>query len=119
MDNSRFKALLVRDSEWLESLYSANSNPHRRQLISTASDKKIDTLIRFLHLLSTGDIKMHKKNFDALSKRHVQFLKKEFEKKAAFKRLINSDRIIKVQKLLKLLQVFPFLLYTLFNDEAD
>jgi len=119
MDNTRFKALLVRDREWLESLYSAGSNPHRRQLLTTASDKKLDTLIRFLHLLSIGDIKMHKKNFDALAKRHVQFLKKEFEKKAAFKRLMNSERIIKIQKLLKLLQVFPFLLYTLFNDVDD
>jgi len=116
MDTARFKTLLVRDRTWLESLYAATSTPQRKQLLVTASDKKLDTLIRFLHLLCNGEIKMHKKNFDALQKRHISYFKKVFEKKSAYKRLLNSERIDKLKGLSKLLNVLPFLLYTLFND---
>jgi len=75
MDHNRFKAILVRDKVWLEELYSTTSLPNRKRLITSASDKKLNTLIIFLHLLSTGEIKMHKKNFEALEKRHIQHLK--------------------------------------------
>jgi len=116
MDRDRFKSLLVRDKEWLENLYSATSQPFRKRLLVTASDKKLDTLIRFLHLLSNGEIKMHKRNFDSLSRHHIMYLKKSFEKKAPVQRLLNSERQDKLKKLQKLLSVFPFLLYTLFNE---
>lgn len=116
MDKDRFKSLLVRDQEWLRNLYESSSLPLRRRLLSTASDKKLDTLIKFLHLLSKGEIKMHKKNFEALSKHQVNFLHKSFEKKAGVFRLLNSEREEKMKKLKKLLSVLPFLLYTLFNE---
>ena len=75
MDRDRFKSLLVRDKVWLEELYSTSSLPNRKRLLVSASDKKLDTLIKFLHLLSIGEIKMHKKNFDAMDKRQIQHLK--------------------------------------------
>jgi len=116
MDRDRFKSALVRDKEWLESLYSASSLPFRKRILTTASDKKLDTLIRFLHLLSIGDIKMHKKNFDSLGKRYIAFVKKNFEKKATVQRLLNSERLDKLKKLQKILSVLPYFLYTLFNE---
>ena len=114
MDKQRFKALLVRDKEWLEELYSAPSDPMRKRLLNVASDKKLDTLIRFLNLLSRGEIKMHKKNFEALQNKHIQHLKRHFEKKV--QNLLNSDRLQKLKMLNKVVQALPFLLYTLFNE---
>jgi len=116
MDTTRFKALLVRDKLWLENLYSSTSLTQRKQLLVNASDKKLDTLIKFLHLLTTGEIKMHKKNFQALKKHNINFLKRVFEKKATYKRLLASEREDKLKSLKKILSILPFLLYTLFND---
>jgi len=116
MDQERFKALLIRDKDWLEQLYSTNSLPNRKRLLINASDKKLDTLIKFFHLLSTGEIKMFKKNFEALKKANIVYLKRNFEKKSVLQNLLNSERELKIKKLQKLLSVFSFLLYTLFNE---
>lgn len=116
MDQDRFKSLLVRDKEWLEQLYLSSSLPNSKRLLNSASDKKLDTLIQFLHFLSNGIIKMHKKNFEALGATIIKYLKKSFEKKAAIRRLINSERADKLKVLNKLLKSLSFLLYTLFND---
>lgn len=117
MDRDRFKAILVRDREWLENLYGSSSIPNRRRLLVNASDAKLDTLVKFLHLISNGEIKMHKKNFEKLERRHLTFMKKNFEKKSALQRLLRAEREIKLKTLQKLLSVLPFLLYTLFNSE--
>jgi len=116
MDQARFKGQLVRDKEWLHELYQSQSVPNSKRLIASASDKKLDTLIRFLYFLSNGIIKMHKKNFDALERRHISYLKKNFESKTAVQKLIQSEREEKLKKLLKLKSVMQYLLYTLFND---
>lgn len=115
MDRQRFKQLLVRDKLWLQELYSTSSEPTRKRLVISASDKKIDTLLKFLHLLSNGEIKMHKEDFESLNKKQVAILKKNFESKAGIKRLINSERQDKLKKISKLMCVLPFLLRTLFN----
>lgn len=119
MDHDRFKQMLIRDKEWLEMLYSTSSLPARKRVLTTASDKKLDTLIRFFNLLSNGDIKMHKKNFEALETRYIRLLKKSFEKKSATRKLLNAERDKKLNVLQKLLKALPFLLYTLFNDEDN
>jgi len=115
MDKDRFKQLLVRDKVWLEELYSSPSSPNTKRLLTTASDKKLDTLIKFLHLLSNGEIKMHKKNFDSLGTKNVKLLHKTFQPKASIKRLISGERQDKLKKLNKVANVLSFLLYTLFN----
>jgi len=115
-DQTRFKALLVRDKEWLQELYQSESLPNRKRLLVNASDKKIDTLIKFIHLLSNGVIKMHKKNFDEISKQSISYLRKTFEKKTALRQILSSERHLKLKKLQKLIQILPLLLYTLFNE---
>ena len=59
---------------------------------------------------------MHKKNFDALEKRHIAFLKRSFESKNAIQKILRGERKEKLTKLLKLKDVMQYLLYTLFND---
>jgi len=115
-NHQRFKALLVRDKEWLQELYQCESLPNRKRLLNSASDKKLDTLIKFIHLLSTGAIKIHKKIFDLLSKANIQYLRKVFEKKPIVKQLLSSERNLKLKKLQKLINILPYLLYTLFNE---
>ena len=61
MSNSeqlRFKNYLIRDKEWLESLYTSTNTLQAKRLLNFASDTKLDTLIKYLHYLSNGAIKI-------------------------------------------------------------
>jgi len=85
--------------------------------LNFASDSKLNTLIRFLHFLSNGEIKIKKENFEILqANKKVTVLKRNVEKKAAVQRLLKSDRHLKLQFLKKLSGVFSVLLYCLFNE---
>lgn len=116
MDKERFKAQLERDRVWLEELYRAENIPQRKRLINFASDKKLDTLIIFLHFVSNGQIKVAQHHFENLENKHLKHFKKYFEKKAAVVRLLKSERENKVKLVFKLLQVLPFVLSTLFKN---
>jgi len=109
------KPLLLRDKEFLKSLYDSNSVSKRKNILYFASDAQLNTLVKFLHFVSNGEIKVRKEDFDELSKSQVQLIRKHFESKAALKRLLK-DRHQKLLNLTKLAPVFHSLLYTLFNQ---
>lgn len=117
MDQDRFKQQLIRDKEWLRELYQSNSQPNTKRVLNNASDTKLDTLCKFIHLLSNGAIKISKDNFDNLAKRHMRIIRKDFESKSAIKRLLKSERMVKLKKLNKFVPIFSFLLFTLFNRQ--
>ena len=84
MDKDTVKSQLVRDKEFLRQLYEATDQVKAKQILTFASDPQINTLIKFLHFLSTGEITIKKENFEEVSKaRKIQVLKKFVEKKTA------------------------------------
>ena len=89
-------------------------DPNRKRILTSASDAKLDTLIRFLFFVSNGEIKINKKSFDKLEKKHMNHIKKRFEKKKAVQSILKAERLEKIKSLLKLLLVLPHLLSTLF-----
>jgi len=115
MNQEHMKALLLRDKEFLRTLYSSESAPASKKLLNNASDSKLNTLVKFLHMEANGHIKIRKEDFEALSNGHVKFFRKHFESKAALKRLLG-ERQEKVKVLSKLSPFFPQLLFTLFNQ---
>lgn len=117
MDPDHFKPILVRDKAFLESLYQSSSPARSKNILKFASDIQIKTLIVFLHLLSSGQISISKKNFEQLEKRHIKIFTSKFESKAAHKRLLNASREEKLKLLFKLVPVLPSLLHTLFNED--
>jgi len=115
MNQERFKQQLVRDREWLRSLYEADSVSKGNRFLTYSSDSQIDTLAKFFFFISNGEIKISKANFEKLTKRQLSLIRKTFEAKSALRRFLASDRQTKVSKLRKLLPVMPELLFTLFN----
>jgi len=115
MNNPQMKALLLRDKEFLKSLYESQSLPHAKNILNFASDAELNTLIKFLHLVSNGHIKMKKEHFHALEKKHLSLIKKHFEPKAAFQRLLKGERKVKINVLMKFGNIFHQILFTLFN----
>lgn len=116
MTPETFKPLLERDKAFLEELYCSQSAPNSKRLINFASDTKLNTLLRYLHFLANGEIKIKKEHFDKLPRRLITLLRRSFEKKAAIKRLIASERQSKLKILFKLCGFLQELLYPLFNE---
>ena len=117
MDKETVKGQLVRDKEFLRQLYETRDQPKVKHLLTFASDGQLNTLIKFLHFLSTGEITIRKENFDHISRaRKIQVLKKFVETKAGVQRMLKADRKIKISFLKKLSTVYPFLLHCLFNE---
>ena len=117
MDKVTVKNQLVRDKEFLRQLSEAPEVTKANNLLTFASDGQLNTLIKFLHFLSTGEITIKKENFDEISRaRKIQVLKKFVEKKSAVQQMLRCDRKIKISFLKKLSTVYPFLLFCLFHE---
>ena len=117
MNRESFKPYLVRDKVFLNELYQSSSVPNSKRLLLFASDQKLDTLIKFLHFVANGEIKMKKEHFDVFSKSQVSLLKKKFEKKKNLvKQFLKEERKVKITALQKLTPILPQLLYALFNE---
>jgi len=115
-EQQQLKSLLLRDKEFLKSLYESQSPSRAKNIINSASDQKLNTLLKFLHFLVNGKIKLKKEHFDALKIHHVKAVKKALESSKTFKRLLKDERETKLKLLLKLASSYNFLLYTLFNQ---
>lgn len=109
------KALFIRDKEFLRSLFEGPNPLKNKRLILSATESQIETLIKYLHYLSNGKIRIAIDNFKNIKKRKkLSFLKENFENPAVANNLIYSDLTTKRQKVLFLSVAFPDLLAPLF-----
>ena len=117
MNKEVFRGYLMRDKAFLRELYEGPSRLSNNRVLTFASDTKLNTLIRFLHFLAIGEIKIKKDNFDAIqSNKKLNIIKKNVEKKAALSRLLKSERVLKIKFLKQLSAIYSPLLYCLFNE---
>ena len=117
MDKDTVKNQLVRDKEFLRQLYDTTEDSKAKQILTFASDQQLNTLIKFLHFLSNGEITIKKENFEQISKaRKIQVLKRFVEKKSGVQQMLKAERRIKINFLKKLSIVYPFLLHCIFNE---
>ena len=115
-EQQRFRNYLVRDKEWLEQLYISTNTLQTKRILNFVTDTRLDTLIKYLHYLSNGAIKIKRANFEAIKGSHLGSIKKNFESKTALNRNLQSDREHKLKLLRKLVASFSHLLYPLFNQ---
>ena len=117
MNKEVMKNYLIRDKAFLRELYEGESVVKNNRILNFASDTKLNTLLRLLHFISNGEIQIKRVNFEIIqNNKKLSIIKKAVEKKAALKRLLNTDREAKLKFLKKLSSVFLALLYCLFNE---
>ena len=117
MNKEVFKNYLIRDKTFLRELYEGESGVKKLRILNFATDSKLNTLLRLLHFIANGEIKIKRINFLVIQNhKKLQVIKKAVEKKASLKRLLNSDRETKLKFLKKLSAVYSVLLYCLFNE---
>ena len=51
------KSYLIRDKGFLKELYEGNNPLKNKKVLQSAEDSELNTLIKFLHFLSNGEIK--------------------------------------------------------------
>ena len=79
MNPETVKQCLIRDKEFLRELYQSQSVYKTKTILNSASDVKLETVIKFLHFLANGEIPIKKENFDALkSNKRLNFIKKVY-----------------------------------------
>jgi hypothetical protein len=117
MSHEQVRLLLLRDKVFLRTLYTADTAYSAKKVLNGANDSQLNTLLKYLHFLSNGDIKIKKSNFDVItSHKKLHLIKKEVESKQALHRILLKDRSSKMLFLNKLAQVYNALLYSLFNE---
>jgi hypothetical protein len=117
MNKEVVKQLLVRDKGFLRELYESQSPTNIKRLLNFASDSKLNTLLKFLHFLAIGEIRIKKANFEIIkSEKRLTYIKKHVETKVGINRLVKAERKQKLKFLNHLACVYANLLYCLFNE---
>lgn len=112
---SKLRLELVSEKEFLRKLYCADSAVEATEIIKLGTEKELDILLKILYCLSTGTIPIKKEPFNAVrGHKCLNYMTKNFGRKKSALKFINAAREDKIQALLKLSQVFPHLLDSLF-----
>ena len=118
MNEENLKSLLIRDKQFLKSLFETSNVFKNKHLVNTADDAHLDTLIKYLHFVTNGKIFINRQNFEVIRKtKKIKILQKFVESENSTLMLLNGTRRQKVQFLLKLTSVYVNLFYGLFNLE--
>jgi len=110
------RPLLHRDKTFLKELYESDSIVKSKRIINFATDSELNTLWKYLHYLSNGEIKIKKEHFEKVKETHIRFLKKNFEPKKSVQNLNQMPRKNKLQKFYKLTKNFTHILAPLFKQ---
>ena len=117
MNTQTFRSYLIRDKGFLRELYEAESKIRNIRILYTASCTKLNTLIRLLHYISNGEIKIKREHFeDIRDHRKLNILKRNVEKKSTLNRLLQSERLEKLKFLRQFSAIYNSILYCLFNE---
>ena len=63
MNKEQLKSYLIRDKGFLKQLYEGPNPLKNKKVLTCADDSELNTLIKYLHYLSNGEIKMKKECF--------------------------------------------------------
>ena len=111
MNKDTMKSYLIRDKAFLRELYEGENRLKNNRILTFASDSKLNTLIRLLHFIANGEIKIKRVNFEVIqANKKLSHIKKFVEKKAAVNRLLKSEREPKLKFLKQLSSIFSALL---------
>jgi hypothetical protein len=101
----------------LRELYEGPNPLKNNRILNSANDSQLNTLIKFLHFLANGEIRMKKENFKVIENANkLKLIKAKVEKKKNMNNLIKSERKLKLKFLNKLSNLYDALLDTLFNE---
>jgi hypothetical protein len=117
MTHEQMRNLLLRDKVFLRTLYNTDTLVSAKKVLNGANDSQLVTLLKYLHFLANGDIKIKKSNFEIIENhKKLHVIKRQVENKKALRDILLKDRVYKLNFLNKLGNIYHPLLYSLFNE---
>lgn len=114
MDIDYLHHLMLASKNFLAKLYESTPRQNCR-VISLANENELNILIKILHLVCNGHIKVRKQDFTIIRKsKRLGLLKSKFEKKASLGCALNLSVKEKQHLLKKFCAIYPSILYFLF-----
>lgn len=115
LSKERLREHMLKNKEFLNELYVSDVLVSKK-ILRSADDSKLNTLIKYLHFLANGEIKMRKQDFEiVLKNQKLKLLKKTIESKRGTLNFLKEDRMKKLSFLLKLAPLYAHLLHSIFN----
>ena len=115
MDIVYLKSEFLNVKGFLYELYTGNAKSNANKILN-AEEKKLDVLIKAIHLICNGKIYLRKQDFAVLKKsKRLNFMKFHFERKASFVNLLENSREEKIKILRQFSALYPTILYSFFN----
>ena len=114
MDKPYLHSLLMSNRPFLKALQEKAA----ARTLNIASDANLNVLIKILHLINLGEIKIHREHKDVIknSLREQRLLR--FQSKSFISKLLKAPRFDKLEELRKLTKLYPTLLHSLFNKKT-
>lgn len=120
MNVQTFKALLIRDKQFLRQLFTGANVFKNKRILMSATDNELDTLLKYLYCVVNGQILINQSNFDEIKRqKKLSFIQKHLENKETFIDFLNNSRLNKINFIIKLSPILPNLLFGLFNLEPQ
>ena len=118
MNKSELRDLMLRDKSFLARLYTSDNPLFTRKQIINAESNQLQLLIQILHYFSNGSIPLRAKDYKSIckSKKHG-FIFKSFRSLENANKLLNESREIQTKALTKVSVCYPYLFFSLFNQQ--
>jgi hypothetical protein len=118
LSKDQVKSYLIRDKGFLKELYEGTNQLAKRKRLQISEDSELNTLIKYLHFVANGEIKIKSSNFQIIQdSKKLKLIIQTVEKKTKVSSLLKAPRVVKLNFLSKLCAIFAPLLYALFNEE--
>ncbi len=118
MDKKLMRSYLIRDKVFLKELYTGAEPSKNKRLLYVADDGQLNTLIKYLHFLTNGEIEIKKSIFEIIEKsQKLKLLTRKVEHLKSTQSLVNGQRSQKLFFLNQLTEIYSALLYPLFNED--
>jgi len=118
MDKKLMRSYLIRDKVFLKDLYTGIEPAKNKRLLYFADDGQLNTLIKYLHFLANGEIEIKKSTFEIIEKSNkLKLITRKVEHLKSTQTLVSGQRSQKLFFLNQLTDIYPALLYPLFNEE--
>lgn len=85
MNADTLKSQLLRDKQFLKSLYSGPNVLKNKRILTFSSDSELNTLLKYLYFVVNGHILINRDNFKVIeANKRLRLLQNQLEKKAVF-----------------------------------
>ena len=118
---AQLRTYLMRDKEFLQSIFKSKSLLETCQILRNSDYTKLNTLIKYLHFYSTGEVYLEAQTYNQILNEYSavdNYLRRTLRDKKKTIILLKCPKATKLKFLFKLRKIYPYILYPVFDDHV-